>query len=136
MEVTTPGQFRRAVITGRVLLEDARSRIAGRTRALIALDSISLPNGSTYAFSGDILSITTQNGESLEVTNQTATTSAAASPQRGVGGILGALIGAISGVPIDQGTATTQAGAIVSQRSETLYLGVGTQMVISANPPR
>ncbi len=135
MEVTSFGQFRRAIISGRVLLEDPRTRIAGRTRALIALDTITLPSGVTYAFAGDILSVTSATGEVIEVSNQTATTPTA-QPQRGVGGILGALIGAISGVPVDQGTAASQAGAIISQRGDTLYLGVGSQLVISATTPR
>ena len=135
MEVTSIGQFRRAIINGRVLLEDPRTRIVGRTRALITLDTITLPSGTTYAFAGDILSLTSAEGEALEVTNQTATTSTA-QPQRGAGGILGALIGAISGVPVDQGTSATQSGAIITQRGDTLYLGVGSEVVISARTTR
>ena len=135
MEVTSIGQFRRAVINGRVLLEDPRSRVQGRTRALITLDTITLPNGNTYAFSGDILSVRSADGEAIEVTNQSAT-AATAQPQAGVGGILGALIGAISGVPVDQGTSATQAGAIISQRRDTLYLGAGSELIISATTPR
>ena len=33
MDVTSPGQFRRAVISGRVIAESANSRVAGRFRA-------------------------------------------------------------------------------------------------------
>lgn len=135
MEVTSPGQFRRAIVNGRLLLEDPRSRIAGRTRALIAFDTITLADGNTYPFAGDILSITSSEGEVLEVTNQTANTTTAPA-QRGVGGILGALIGAISGVPVDQGTSTTQAGAIVSQRGDRIYLGVGSEVTVLAKASR
>ena len=135
MEVTSFGQFRRAVINGRVLLEDPRSRVADRTRALLVIDSITLPNGTTYAFNADVLSVTTAGGEALEVTNQRATTTTSTQTQQGVGGILGALIGAISGVPV-AGNVTTQAGAIVSQRGGVLNLDAGTQLVLTATDPR
>lgn len=134
LEVTSFGQFRRATISGRVLFEDPRSSVQGRVRALIALEAITMPNGTTYAFAGDVLSVTAPDGQIIDVTNQAAAT--ATRPQQGVGGILGALIGAISGTPIDQGTVATQAGAILSQSGDVLSLGVGTRFVISTTGPR
>ncbi|MDI1241077.1 MAG: hypothetical protein PSX80_04065, partial [bacterium] len=131
LEVTSPGQFRRAVINGRVLLEDPRSRAAGRVRALLAFDTITLQDGRTYKFNAKILTLTTADGESLEVTNQAA--SPAAAQPRNVGGVLGALIGAIAGVPVNPNAGSAAQGSIVSQRGDSLYLNAGSQITLTVS---
>lgn len=138
MEVTSPGQYRRAVITGRVLAENAASRVAGRTRVLLAFDTIRLPSGKTHRFAGNLDAVTAVNGDLIEVSNQTATTRPANQPTRGgAGGILGALIGAIAGVPVDSsGASASTAGAVLSQRGDVLNLGAGSQLLITATIPR
>jgi hypothetical protein len=134
MEVTTPGQFRRAVISGRVLLEDPRSRTGGRTRALLAFDTITLTDGRTYRFNADVITLTTPNGESLDITNQ-AGSQAAAQP-RNVGGVLGALIGAIAGVPTEPNAAAATRGTIVSQTGDRLDLVVGSRVTLAVTQPQ
>jgi len=134
MEVTAPGQFRRSLINGRVLLEDPRTRIAGRSRALLAFDTITLQDGRTYRFNADILSLRTANGELLEITNQAAT-QGGASP-RNVGGVLGALIGAIAGVPVNQNGGSAAQGSIISQRGDSLYLDQGSQVTLTVTQPQ
>ncbi|CAN5152907.1 hypothetical protein BH20ACI2_BH20ACI2_06020 [soil metagenome] len=134
MEITSPGQYRGGIISGRVLAEDASSRMAGRTRILLAFDTVRLPNGQTYRFAGNVDSVTAFNGDVIEVSNQTATT--AAQPTRSAGGILGALIGAIAGVPVDSTNAATTPGAILMQRRNMIDLGAGSQIMLTTTPPR
>ncbi len=133
MEVLN-GQFRRSIISGRVLMEDPRTRVAGRSRALIAFDTITLPNGTTHRFAGDVEQLRTTTGEVVEVTNQTAQ-QATAAPQR-VGGILGALMGAIAGVPPGQGSAASVQGAVLSQRGDVVQIEAGSEISIVATQPR
>ncbi len=138
MEVTSPGQYRGAVISGRVLAENASSRAAGQTRVLLAFDTIRLPSGRTHRFSGNINAVTAANGDLIEVNNQTATTRPNNQPTRsGAGAILGALIGAISGVPVDSaGTSASTDGAVLSQQGDRIDLGAGSQINITATTPR
>ena len=129
MEVTSPAQYRGAIISGRVLNEDPSTRVAGMSRVLLAFDTITLRDNKTYRFASNVLTVTSDTGEVVQVTNQAATTRAA-TQQRGVGGILGALIGAVAGVPI-QGN-TSAAGAVLSERSDVFRLGAGTQIALEA----
>ncbi len=131
MDVTAPGQYRGAVISGRVVSEDPAGRVAGRSRVLLIFDTIRLSGGQTYRFAGTVNALTAVNGDIVTVTNQVARS--AAQPVRGTGGILGALIGAISGVPVDAGAnSATTAGAILSQNRDGIEIGSGSQVMITA----
>jgi hypothetical protein len=131
MVVTAPGQYRGAVISGRVISEDVNSRVAGRARVLLIFDTIRLSGGQAYRFAGNVDAVTTVSGDLIAVTNQTARS--ATQPTRNVGGVLGALIGAIAGVPVDPGAnSATTAGAILAQNRETIDIGAGSQFQITA----
>lgn len=130
MEVTTPVQYRGAVIGGRVIAEDAAGRVAGRSRVLLVFDTIRLPGGQTYRFAGTIDAVTAANGDRIGVTNQTARS---AQPTRGVGGVLGALIGAIAGVPVDASNTAATAGSILTQNRDLIDIDAGSQFLITAS---
>lgn len=131
MEVTTPIQYRGAIIGGRVVAEDAAGRVAGRSRVLLVFDTIRLSTGQTYRFAGTIDAVTAANGDIVQVTNQTAR--AATQPTRGVGGVLGALIGAIAGVPVDSANTAATAGSILAQNRDTIDIDSGSQFLITAS---
>ena len=131
MEVTTTGQYRRAIIAGRVLSEDPARKVSGRSRVLLVFDTIRLPGGQTYRFAGSVDSVRTASGEPVTVTNQAARTGT--QPRGGAGGILGAVIGAISGVPPDSSAnSATTAGAVLTQNRDTIDIGAGSQVAITA----
>lgn len=131
MDVTAPGQYRGAVISGRVISEDPNSRLQGRSRVLLIFDTIRLSRGETYRFAGNVDAVTAVNGEIVSVTNQSAR--AATQTPRNVGGVLGALIGAIAGVPVDSGaTSATTAGAVLAQNGDAIDIGAGSQFVLTA----
>jgi hypothetical protein len=133
MEVTSPGQYRGAVITGRVISEDAASRVAGRTRVLLAFDTIRLASGDTYRFAGNVEAVTATNGDVIGVSRQAVRTGTN-QPTRGAGGILGALLGAIAGVPVDTAASSaTVAGTILTQNRDTIDIGSGSQVLITSS---
>jgi hypothetical protein len=128
LEVSTPTQYRGAVISGRVITEDASSRTPGRSRVLVSFDSIRLPNGQSYRFGGMVNGVIAANGDNISVTQQTP----ARQTRAGVGDVLGALIGAISGRPIDQTTATGVSGSILVQTGNVLRIEEGSEFIITA----
>ncbi|MEP6705573.1 MAG: hypothetical protein ABJB34_12270, partial [Acidobacteriota bacterium] len=131
LDVPAPGQYRGAVIGGRVITEDPAGRVAGRSRVLLVFDTIRLSGGQTYRFAGTVDAVTAAGGDMVVVTNQRA--QSASQPARGVGGILGALIGAISGVPVDSAANSgATAGAILSQNRDNIDIGAGSQVMITA----
>ncbi len=132
MDVTGPGQYRGAIISGRVISEDPAGRVAGRSRVLLIFDTIRLSGGQSYRFAGTVDALTAVNGDIVVVTNQSARS--ASQPARGAGGILGALIGAISGVPVDaSANSATTAGAILAQNRDSIDIGSGSQVMITAS---
>lgn len=129
MEVTSPGQYRRAVISGRVVPEGNSTRIRGTSRVLLVFETIQLANGRSHSFAGSIDSVTAVNGEVIQVTNQNA--NVRTTTQQSAGGLLGALIGAIAGVPAEANVnETTSAGSVLVRRGETFELASGTVVVL------
>jgi hypothetical protein len=128
LEVTTPSQYRGAIIRGRVVTEESSSRVAGRSRVLVTFDSVRMPNGQTYRFSGVVNGVIAADGENISVAQQTPTRQTRA----GVGDVLGALIGAISGRPIEQTAAAGVSGSILTQARDAFNVGVGSQFIITA----
>ena len=129
LEVTTPSQYRGALITGRVFTEDGSSRTAGQSRVLVSFDSVRLSNGQSYRFGGVVNGVISAEGDNISVTQQTP----ARQTRAGVGDILGALIGAISGQPISQTATTGIAGSVLVQSRDLFSLGAGSQFIITAN---
>jgi hypothetical protein len=131
MEVRTPTQYRGAIISGRVVTEDPARRVAGRARVALVFDTIRLPSGQTHRFAGRVDSVNAVSGDTVTVTNQVA--QSGPPPKKGAAGVLGAVIGAISGVPVDpaanSGTAT---GNVLSQNRDTIDIGSGSQVAITA----
>jgi hypothetical protein len=127
LEVTTPSQYRGALITGRVLTEDSSARMAGRSRVLVNFDSIRLPNGQSYRFAGMVNGVITSDGDNVSVAQQTPVRQT----RNNVGGILGALIGAVTGQPIEQ-SATGVSGTILTETRDVFDIGTGSQFIITA----
>ena len=101
MEVTSPYQYRGAVIEGRITNAERSGRVSGRASLSFEFDSIRMPNGSTYRFAGNIDSVRAANGDNVSVNNEGTVrdsnqTTKTATRAR-IGAALGALIGAIAG---------------------------------------
>lgn len=143
LEVTSPNEFRGAVIDGHVTEAANSGRVSGRARLQLDLDTITV-NGRQYAFAGIIQSVAAANGDSVTVSNegtirdnsQTSKTVTRA----GVGAVLGAVIGAIAGG--GQGAAIgatvgagAGAGSVLVGGRDNIELGTGSMLTITASAP-
>lgn len=144
MEVSSPNQYRGAVIEGRVSQVGNSGRISGRANVSLDFDTIRMPNGQTYRFAGIIDSVRAANGDNVSVNNegtvrdnnQTTKTVTRA----GIGAALGALIGAIAGG--GQGAAIgaavgagAGAGTVLVQGRDNVVLEQGSEFNITATGP-
>ena len=132
MEVTSPTQYRGALISGRIVNEDTSNRIAGRTRVLLNFDTITLPGGQSYRFSGTIDTVLAANGDNITINNNAAVRNGNQNT-RGVGSILGAILGAIGGQPATNVEA--EAGTILTQGRDNMDLGQGSRFTITSGSP-
>jgi hypothetical protein len=98
MTVTSPYQYRGAVIEGHVANADNSGRLSGRANMKVDFDSIRMADGRSYRFAGLVDSVRSINGDTVSVnnegtirdTNQTTKTATRA----GIGAVIGAIIGA------------------------------------------
>ncbi len=131
MEVTSPNQYRGAVITGRIAQVESSGRVSGRANLAMEFDSIRFRN-QTYRFAGIIDSAREADGDTININNegsvrdgnQTTRTVTRA----GIGAALGAAIGA--GVGAGAG-----AGTVLIQGRDNLKLEQGSQFMITATGP-
>jgi hypothetical protein len=144
LEVTSPSQFRGAIIEGRIANTNQSGRVSGRANLSMEFDTIRLTNGQTYRFAGFIDSVRAANGDNVQVnnegtvrdSNQTTKTVTRA----GIGAALGAIIGAIAGG--GQGAAIgaavgagAGAGTVILQGRDNIELGQGSEFGITASAP-
>jgi len=144
MEVTSPNEYRGAIIEGQVANIDRSGRLSGRANISMDFDSIRMPDGRSLKFEGIVDSVRTANGDTVSVNNEgqirdnNQTTKTAT--RAGVGAALGAIIGAIAGG--GQGAAIgatvgagAGAGSVLIQGRDNLELGQGTEFIITATSP-
>ncbi len=143
MQVTSPNQYRGAIITGRVAQAESSGRVSGRANLSMVFDTIQFQN-RTYQFAGIIDSAREADGENININNEgTARDSNRTTEtvtRAGIGAVLGALIGAIvdggSGAAIGAGVgAGAGAGTVLIQGRDNLRLEAGSQFTITSTGP-
>lgn len=143
MTVTSPSQYRGAVIEGTVTGEGS-GVVSGKANLSLNFDTIRMTDGRTYSFAGIVNQARDANGNIINVDNegtvqdssQTKTTVTRA----GIGAALGALIGAIAsggkgaaiGAVVGGGAG---AGSVILQGRDNLELASGSQFSITATAP-
>jgi hypothetical protein len=143
MVVTSPSQYRDAIIEGRIVEAERSGRFSGRANISIGFDSIRM-NGRTYQFAGIIDAVRAANGDTVSVNNEgvirdrSQTTQTAT--RAGIGAILGGIIGAIagggSGAAIGAGVgAGAGAGTVLISGRSSIELGNGSTFDITASAP-
>jgi hypothetical protein len=143
MRVTSPSQYRDAIIEGRVVGERS-GVVSGRANLSLNFDTIRMPDGRSYRFAGIVDQVVKPDGDRVSVnnegtvrdSNQTTRTVTRA----GIGAALGAIIGAIAGG--GQGAAVgaaigagAGAGSVILQGRDNLELTTGTEFTITASAP-
>jgi len=143
MVVNSPGQYRGAVIEGRVVEAERSGRFSGRANIALDFDTITV-GGRTYRFAGIINSVNAINGDSISVNNEGTIRDSSRTTQTvaraGVGALLGAIIGAIAGggegAAIGAGVgAGVGAGSVLITGRDNIELGAGSAFNITATAP-
>jgi hypothetical protein len=144
MEVTSPGQYRGAIIEGTVATAERSGRVSGRAEMGLNFETIRLRNGQTYRFTGLIDSVRNANGDTVGINNEGAVRDGNQTTKTvtraGIGAALGALIGAIAGggqgAAIGAGVgAGAGAGSVILQGRDDLRLDTGTEFNLTSSAP-
>jgi hypothetical protein len=144
MEVTSPNQYRGAIIEGTVGNAERSGRVSGRAEMSLNFETIRLRNGQTYRFAGLIDQVRTRDGDTVSINNEGAVRDRSQTTRTvtraGIGAALGALIGAIAGG--GQGAAIgatigagAGAGSVILQGRDNLKLDTGTEFTLTSSAP-
>ncbi len=143
LTVTSPNQYRNAVIEGRIVEAERSGRFTGRANMSITFDSIRV-DGRSYRFGGIIDAVRAENGDSISVNNEGAirddSQTTKTVTRAGIGAVLGAIIGAIAGggdgAAIGAGVgAGAGAGSVLITGKDSLELGIGSTFDLTATAP-
>jgi hypothetical protein len=115
------------------MVTEDTNRIPGRTRVLLNFDTITLPGGQSYRFAGTVDTVVAANGDNISVANNAAVRNSNQTTRAGVGSIVGALLGAIVGLP--PANVNAEAGTILTQSRDNIDLGQGSRFVITSSSP-
>jgi hypothetical protein len=144
MDVTSPNQYRGAVIEGHLAEVESSGRFSGRANVALEFDTIRI-NGRSYAFSGIIDSAREADGDTISLSNEgevrDSNQTTKTVTRAGIGAALGALIGAITGggegAAIGAGIgAGAGAGSVLLQGRDNLDLEQGSTFSITATAPQ
>jgi hypothetical protein len=144
MTINSPSQFAGAVIEGHIADITRSGRITGRSTMSLNFDDIRMPDGRTYQFAGFLDTVTTANGETVNVDNegtvrdrnQTTQTEERAAIGTAVGAIIGAIAGGGRGAAIGAVLgAGAGAGSVYVQGRNDLNMMRGTSVTIRASAP-
>lgn len=146
MEVTSPAEFRGAIIEGRVGSVARSGRVSGRAELALNFETIRLRNNSSYNFRGIVSQVRGANGENVQIDNEGAVREGDSQTKKtvgrtAIGAALGAVIGAIAGggkgAAIGAGVgAGAGAGSVILQGRDDLNLKSGTEVTITSSAPR
>ncbi len=144
LTVQSPNEFRGATIEGYVSGVGRSGKVTGRSNVTFNFEKITLRDGKTYDFAGNLQSIKDQNGKTVKIDNEGAAKGDSQTKESvkrgGVGAGLGALIGAIAGgakgavigAVIGGGAG---AGSVVIQGRDDLQLQKGSTITILSSSP-
>jgi len=144
LTVSSPAQYRGAVIDGLVSDVNASGRVSGTAEMALNLQTIALRNSGSSEFTGVIDSIRTPGGDTIRVDNEgrvePTDSQTDKTVQRGaIGAALGAIIGAIAsggkgagiGAVIGAGGG---AGTVIAEGRDQLDLPRGTEVTVTSGP--
>jgi hypothetical protein len=144
LEVTSPVQYRGALIEGRIVDLDDSGRLSGRANLTVDFDTIRLTNGQTYRFAGLINAVRDEDGDTVSVTNEGTLREGSQTTRTvtrgGIGAVLGAIIGAVvgggEGAAVGAGVgAGAGVGSVLLGGRDDLELQTGSQIDVTASSP-
>jgi hypothetical protein len=144
MIVQSPNEFRGAVIEGHLSGVGRSGLVSGRSNVTFNFDRITLRNGQSYDFAGNIQSIRDQNGKDVKIDNEGTAKGQSQTKETAKRGGLGAGLGAIIGAIAGGGTGAAVgaiigggvgAGSVVVQGRDDLRLLKGSTVTIQSSSP-
>ncbi|MBK6750158.1 MAG: hypothetical protein KA956_00775 [Pyrinomonadaceae bacterium] len=144
LTVQSPNEFRGAVIDGYVTGVGRSGKVTGRSNVTFNFEKITLRDGKSYDFGGNLQSIKDTNGKPVKIDTEGTAKGGSQTKESvkrgGLGAGLGALIGAIAGgakgavigAVIGGGAG---AGSVAIQGRDDLQLQKGSTMTIQSSSP-
>lgn len=144
LTVQSPNEFRGAVIDGYITGVGRSGKVTGRSNVTFNFEKITLRDGKSYDFGGNLQSVKDTNGKTVKIDSEGTAKGGSQSKESvkrgGIGAGLGALIGAIAGgakgavigAVIGGGAG---AGSVAIQGREDLQLQKGSTMTIQSSSP-
>ncbi len=144
LTVQSPNEFRGATVEGYVSGVGSSGKVSGRSNVTFNFERITLRNGQTYDFAGNLQDIKTADGKTVKIDNESTAKGDSQTKQTvkrgGLGGGIGAIIGAIAGgakgavigAVIGGGVG---AGSVVVQGSDNIRLMPGSTISVTSSSP-
>lgn len=144
LTVQSPNEFRGATVEGYISGVGSSGKVSGRSNVTFNFERITLRNGQTYDFAGNLQDIKTADGKTVKIDNEGTARGDSQTKQTakrgGLGGGIGAIIGAIAGgakgavigAVIGGGVG---AGSVVVQGSDNIRLMPGSTISVTSSSP-
>jgi|SoiMethySBSTD1v2_1073268.scaffolds.fasta_scaffold189615_2 hypothetical protein len=144
MTVTSPSEYRGAVIEGYISGVERSGRVTGKSNVTFNFDRITLRDGSNYDFAGFLQTVTDRSGRIIAVdqegtvsgTNQTRESVKRGGIGAGIGAIIGAIAGGGSGAAVGAAIgAGVGTGSVIAQGRGDLRVPVGAMITVQSSSP-
>lgn len=144
LTVQSPNEFRGATVDGYISAVGSSGKVMGRSNVTFNFERITLRNGQTYDFAGNLQDIKTVDGKTVKIDNegtakgdsQSKTTATRGAIGAGIGAMIGAIAGggkgAAIGAIIGGGTG---AGSVIVQGSDNIRLMPGSTISVTSSSP-
>jgi len=142
--VRSPDEFRGATIQGYISGVDRAGKVSGRSSVTLNFDQVTLRNGQTYNFAGNLQSIIDPKGKSVKVDNE-GTVKGSSRTQKAVkrggigavfGAIIGGAVGGAAGAAIGAAAGgAAAAGSVAMQGGEDIKLKKGSTISLQSSSP-
>ena len=144
MTVQSPPEFRGAVIEGYISGVGRSGKVSGQSNVTFNFERITLRNGQTYDFAGNLQSIKDQYGKPVKIDNEGTAKGDSQTKETvkrgGIGGGIGAVIGAIAGGA--KGAAIgaiigggAGAGSVIATGRDDIRLMPGSTVTLQSSSP-
>ena len=144
MTVQSPDEFRGATIEGYISDVNRSGKVTGQSNLTLNFEKITLRNGQTYDFAGNLQSITDASGKNIQVDNegtikgdnQTKQTVKRGGIGAGIGAVIGAIAGGGKGAAIGAIIgAGGGAGSVAVQGQSDIQLRLGSTITVQSSSP-
>lgn len=144
LTVQSPNEFRGATLEGYISGVGSSGKVTGRSNVTFNFERITLRNGQTYDFAGNLRDIKAQDGRTVRIDNegsakgdsQTTQTAKRGGIGAGIGAIIGAIAGGAKGAAIGAVIGGgAGAGSVIVQGSDNIRLTPGSTISVTSSSP-